>query len=294
MNEEIKVVRQFIEAMPDNSTLTMEERRAQADKAAAAMHLPRGCSVEEVNAGVPAEWVKTAEAGRGKAILYLHGGGYVGGSPISHRQMVGYISRAAGANSLSIAYRLAPEHTCPAAVEDAAAAYRWLIKQGFSPNKIAIAGDSAGGGLTVAALLHLREAGDPLPAAGMCISPWADLTCSSETYRTRAAVDPMIKPDSIAETAALYLGGLDPKTPAASPIFGDLTGLPPLLIQVGNDEVLLGDSIALDKKAKACGVTCSLEIWADMVHVWHMFSPILKEGREAIAKMGDFYRERTA
>ena len=293
MGKDIQTVRALLAALPDTRGASVQQRREIMDKAAAASHLPRGCSVEGVDAGgVPAEWVRAEGARSDAVILYLHGGGYVIGSLASHRQMVAYICRASGAIALSLAYSLAPEHPCPAAVEDAVAGYRWLIGQGFSPGKIAIAGDSAGGGLTMATLVALRDAGDPLPAAGICISPWTDLTCSSETYRTKAQTDPMVPQDEIKEFAALYLNGKDPKTPLASPLFADLTGLPPLLIQVGTEEVLLNDSIGLDEKARACGVDSTLEIWEQMIHVWHAFSPLLSEGKEAIARIGGYFKDR--
>ena len=292
MKEEIKIVRNILAAMPDTTGLSMEKRRQQMDQRAALGRLPRDCSVETADAGgVPAEWIKGPGAREDRVILYLHGGGYAIGSLTSHRQLVAYIAGAAGIRALSLAYRLAPEHPFPAAVEDAAAGYRWLLQQGISPGRIIIAGDSAGGGLAIAALLSLRDQGDPLPAAGVCISPWVDLTCSSETYRTKAQTDPIVTAEGIREMAALYLGGLDPKTALASPIFGDLTGLPPLLIQVGSEEVLLEDAIGLDKRARACGVDSRLEVWEEMIHVWHAFSPVLKEGREAIARIGEYVKE---
>jgi monoterpene epsilon-lactone hydrolase len=292
MSDDIKNVRKILTAMPDTTGIPVEEKRRQMDQMAAAGHLPRDCSVEPVNAGgVPAEWINPKGASKDKAIFYLHGGGYVMGSLTSHRQLVAYIARASGATALSIDYRLAPEHPFPAAVEDAVAGYRWLLRQGFSPKRIIIAGDSAGGGLTIATLVSLRDLGDPLPAAGICLCPWVDLTCSSETYRTKADTDPIVRQKEIQEIAALYLGGQDPKTPLASPLFADLTGLPPLLIQVGSEEVLQEDSIGLDKKARACGVDSRLEVWEEMIHVWHSFSPILKEGREAITRIGEYFKQ---
>jgi acetyl esterase/lipase len=292
MSDDIKKVRKILADIPDTTGRPIEERRRQMDQMAAVGHLPRDCSVEAVDAGgVPAEWIKVKDASKHKAIFYLHGGGYVIGSLTSHRQLVAYIARATGSTALSIDYRLAPEHPFPAAIEDAVTGYRWLLRQGFSPKRIVIAGDSAGGGLTIATLLALREKGDPLPAAGIGLSPWVDLTCSSETYRTKAHTDPIVTEEGIQEFVALYLAGQDPKTPLASPLFADLTGLPPLLIQVGSEEVLLEDSIGLDKKARACGVDSRLEVWEEMIHVWHSFSPILKEGREAINRIGEYFKE---
>lgn len=295
MSSDIESVRELLASLPETKGFTVDQRRAMMNAAAAASHLPRGIDVAATEAGgVPAEWIR-AEGGREeRTILYLHGGGYVIGSLASHRQMVAYIARAAKARVLSVAYRLAPEHPFPAAVDDAVAAYRWLLEQdGASPGGIAIAGDSAGGGLTVATLLALRDGGDALPAVGICISPWVDLTCSSATYVTKAFTDPMIPREEIKEFAALYLGGQDPKTPLASPVFADLTGLPPLLIQVGTEEVLLDDSRTLGRRAKECGVDTTLEIWEEMIHVWHAFSPMLREGKEAIARIGQYFRMRT-
>ncbi len=292
-SEEIKRVRELLATLPDRSQMSIKEARAQTDKFAGTFPLPEGVSVEKVDAGgVPGEWVRAPGARDEYAILYLHGGGYVFGSPTSHRHLVAAISEATGAAALSLDYRLAPENPFPAAVEDAVTGYRWLLQKGIKPGRIAVAGDSSGGGLTVASLLVLRDAGDPLPAAGICISPWADLTCSAESYQTRAGTDPMVSKEAVLQLAPKYLGDKDPKTPLASPIFADLADLPPLLIQVGSEEVLLDDSIRLDRRAREVGVDSTLEIWDDMVHVWHRFAPMLKEGREAIARIGRFVKAR--
>ena len=216
------------------------------------------------------------------------------GSLSSHRQMIAHIARASASPVFSVAYRLAPENPFPAAVEDASAAYRWLVKKGFSPRRMAIAGDSAGGGLTLATLLTLRDAGDPLPSSGICISPWTDLTCSSDTYRTKSAADPIVNLEGSQEFAAMYLNGRDPKTPLASPLFADLAGLPPLLVQVGTEEALLNDSVALDRNARTAGVDCSLEIWEEMIHVWHLFAPILQKGREAVLRIGEYFHRHVS
>ncbi|HAM46282.1 MAG TPA: alpha/beta hydrolase, partial [Alphaproteobacteria bacterium] len=226
------------------------------------------------------------------AILYLHGGGYVIGSLVTHRALAGEISRAAKAKVLLVDYRLAPENPYPAAVEDGVAAYKWLLEQGYTAQKTAIAGDSAGGGLTAATLVALRDEGGPLPGAAVCISPWSDLTCSHETYQTRAEADPMIQQPGIADMAGAYLQGADAKSPTASPNYADLTGLPPLLIHVGDAEVLLGDSLDLHEKAKACGVDSTLEVWDEMIHVWHAFHPMLDEGKQAIEGIGVFLRDK--
>jgi len=243
-------------------------------------------------AGRPAEWVKAPGIQDGFAILYLHGGGYVMGSCNTHRSLAGEISRASRAAVLLLDYRLGPENKFPAAVEDAVAAFKWLLAQGFAPGKTAIGGDSAGGGLTTATLLALRDQKSPLPAAAVCISPWSDLTCSNPSYKTRAEADPMVQGDGLDKMTRAYLGDTDPKHPHASPNFADLTGLPPLLIHVGDHEVLLDDSIKLHEKALACGVDSSLEVWPEMIHVWHVFHPMLDEGKQGIERIGEFLRGR--
>jgi phosphinothricin tripeptide acetyl hydrolase len=191
-------------------------------------------------------------------------------------------------------YRLAPEHPFPAAVDDAVAAYRWLLDRGQTPERMVLAGDSAGGGLTVATLLALRDRGLPLPAAGVCISPWVDLTLSGASYDAKAATDPIVTRDGVTEMARAYLGQTEARTPLASPLFADLSGLPPLLIQVGSEEVLLDDSVALAKRAKTAGVDATLEIWPSMIHVWHWFLPMLDEAQAAIDVIGAFVQARTA
>lgn len=247
--------------------------------------------VESVTvAGRAAEWVRAPGVQAGRAILYLHGGGYVMGSINTHRSLVGEISRAAQAAALLVDYRLAPEDPFPAAVEDGVAAYRWLLEQGFTPQNLSIAGDSAGGGLALATLVSARDQGLSMPASAVPISPWSDLTCTNESYTTRAEADPMIAPGGINKMAGRYLNGAEAKHPYASPNLANLKGLPPLLIHVGRDEVLLDDSIKLDQKAKADGVSSTLEIWDDMIHVWHAFHPMLPEGKQAIARVGEFMR----
>ncbi len=244
--------------------------------------------------GVAAEWVCAPNAAADRAVLYLHGGGYVIGSVNTHRDLMSRISRAAGARVLGLDYRLAPENPFPAAVDDAVAAYRWLLGQGLKPNKIAVAGDSAGGGLTVAALLAIRDAKLPAPAAGVCMSPWVDLEGIGESMKTRAAVDPVVQREGLLGMAAAYLGGKNPRTPLAAPLYAELKGLPPLLIQVGNDETLLDDSTRLAEKAKAAGVNVKLEVWPEMIHVWQMFAAFLPEGQQAVEGIGKFVAERTA
>ncbi|HEV8715757.1 MAG TPA: alpha/beta hydrolase [Candidatus Binatia bacterium] len=280
-------------ALPPGANITLEQRRGGMEKIA--FKAADDIKSEKVTvAGCAAEWVRAPEVQPGRAILYLHGGGYVMGSPNTHRSLAGEISRAAQAAVLLVDYRLAPEHPFPAAVEDGVASYRWLLEQGFAPRSLAIAGDSAGGGLVAAMLVSARDQQLPMPAAAVCISPWSDMTCSNESYKTRAEADPMVGSGGIGDMARLYLQGTDPKNPLASPNFASLRSLPPLLIHVGRDEVLLDDSIKLDQKAKAEGVDSTLEVWEDMIHVWHAFHPMLPEGKQAITRVGEFLREKWA
>lgn len=289
----IDVVRAHLAKLPPSDSLTTAERRAQYERAEKAFPTPPEVKVERVSAPVaPAEWLRPPGAVAGRVVLYLHGGGYVIGSPRSHRHLAAAIASAGAASALLLDYRLAPEHPYPAAVDDAATAYRWLLDQAIAPEHIVIAGDSAGGGLTVATLLALRDRGAPLPAGGVCISPWVDLTCSGGSYRTKAAVDPIVTQAAVAEMAKAYLGNVSPRTPLASPLFADLRGLPPLLIHVGSDEVLLDDSVQLAAMAKVAGVDATIEVWERMIHVWHWFLPMLDEAHAAIETIGRFTRTR--
>jgi len=289
----IDVVRAHLAKLPPSDSLTTAERRAQYERAEKVFPTPPEVKVERVNApAAPAEWLRPPSAAPGRVVLYLHGGGYVIGSPRSHRHLAAAVAGAAGASALLLDYRLAPEHPFPAAVEDATAAYRWLLDQAIAPEHIVIAGDSAGGGLTVATLLALREARVPLPAGGVCISPWVDLTCSGASYATKAAADPIVRRAGVEEMARAYLGATPPRTPLASPLFADLRGLPPLLIHVGSDEVLLDDAVQLAERAKAAGVDATLEIYDRMIHVWHWFLPMLDEAQTAVEAIGRFVRSR--
>ncbi len=244
--------------------------------------------------GVPAEWISATGAADDRVILYVHGGGYVMGSIATHRELVARLSKASGARGLALDYRLAPEHPFPAAVDDAVTAYRWLLSQNIKPNNIVVAGDSAGGGLAVATLLAIRDAKLPLPAAGVGISPWVDMEGLGESMTTRAKADPVVQKQGLLGMAQLYLGGKDAKSPLAAPLHADLTGLPPLLIQVGDAETLLSDSTRLAEKAKKAGVKVELEVWPEMPHVWHLFAPFLPEGQQAIEKIGKYVRQITA
>jgi len=290
----IAAVRAHLAKLPPAQTVA--ERRAMYDKAQHVFTLPADSTVEPVTAGgVPAEWIVAKGAATDAAVLYLHGGGYVIGSPRSHRHLAAAVARAAGVACLAPDYRLAPEHPFPAAVDDALAAYRWLLEtKRIAPRRIVVAGDSAGGGLTVALLLAAREAGLALPGGGVCISPWTDMTASGKSYETKAASDPMVTRQGLGEMTAAYVGKSDPRGPLVSPLFADLRGLPPLLIQVGSEEVLLDDAVGLADRARAAGVEATLEVWEPMIHVWHWFLPWLDEAQAAVEKIGGFVRTRVA
>lgn len=294
-SQQMEIVLQLLKANPLLETgdrATIQEGRAAFEGAVSMLPTAPDVRCEAVVAGgVPGEWIVPPGAEESRVLLYLHGGGYVIGSVNTHRDMVSRIARAAQARALAIDYRLAPEHPFPAAVEDATAAYRWLLASGMPAERIVIAGDSAGGGLTLATLLALRDAGDLLPAAAVCISPWTDLAVTGESMDTKADVDPMIRKAEAIEGAKLYLAGADPKTPLASPLYADLSGLPHLLIQVGTHETLQDDSVRLAERARAAGVDVTLEQWEEMIHVWHFFAFILPEAQQAIDRIGQFVRE---
>ena len=288
----IAIVRAHLAKLPPSETMTLADRRQQYERAERVFPVPSEVKVETITlGGVRAERL-TPPSVKAAAILYLHGGGYCIGSPRSHRHLAAAIGITADAVVILPDYRLAPEHPFPAAVEDAVAVYRAMLADGISPGRILIAGDSAGGGLTVATLTALRDAGVSLPAAGVCLSPWTDLTCSGKSYATRAAADPIVKHASITEMATAYLAGRDPTTPLASPLFADLRGLPPLLIQVGDAEVLLDDAVMLAERAKAAGVDATLEVSDEMVHVWPWFLTMLDEAPAAVDQIAKFVHSR--
>jgi monoterpene epsilon-lactone hydrolase len=267
------------------------QRRKDIDARGRQYGLAPDVGVEPVTAnGVSAEWTATPKDARDAALLYLHGGGYVIGSLDSHRHLAAEAGRAAGVAALALDYRLAPEHPFPAAVDDALAGYRFLLARGIEPERIAIAGDSAGGGLVVAAMLAIREKGLAQPGCGWCISPWVDMEAIGETMSSRAAVDPTVQKAGLLDMARMYLSGADPRSPLAAPLYADLSGLAPLLIQVGACETLLDDALRLAKAAGAADVRVDLEIWPEMIHVWHLFHPELAAGRQALEAGGAFVR----
>ena len=286
-NTEIEMIRAFLAASPAPQSIA--ELRALYDGMGSQFPTADDVTLEPVSAnGVPAEWSRTPGAATDAALLYLHGGGYVIGSIASHRHLASELGRAAGIPSLAIDYRMAPENPFPAAVDDAVAAYRWLLDQGIPATRIAVAGDSAGGGLTVALLLAIKAAHLPQPACAVPISPWVDMAMTGGTMDTKAASDPMVQRQALLDWAGLYLGTTATSHPLASPIHGDLSGIAPLLIQVGSEETLLDDAITLAARAGHAQVPVTLEIAPEMIHVWHFFHPMLGEARAAIASAGRF------
>jgi acetyl esterase/lipase len=239
-------------------------------------------------AGLPATWFHPPNSRRDRVMLYLHGGGFKLGSVRSHRAMIVRLAAAAGCAALALDYRLAPEHKFPAPVEDTVDAYYWLLDQGFAPEHIVFAGDSAGGGLALSTMVSLRNQATALPAAGAVMSAWTDLTASGASYETRAAADPIHQRGMILATAKSYLGGTDAKNPLASPLFADLQGLPPLLMQVGGRETVLDDTLDFAAKAKQAGVAVDVSVYEKMIHVFQQFAPDLAEANQAIAEIAAF------
>ncbi len=270
--------------------LPVEVRRRRIDAAARrAIRVPRGVHLTSVAAnGVPSDWLEPDNAVPGRAILYLHGGAYVICSPSTHRGLAGNIALTSQARVLLIDYRLAPENPFPASLEDAMAGYKWLLEKGYSPEHIAIGGDSAGGGLTLATALSLRDNKQNLPAALFLISPWTDLTFSGESIRTRADRDPLLRLNGDDWLVKIYANGYPLDYPYISPLFAEMHDLPPTLIQVGTEEILFDDSSRLEQKALLAGVDVTLETWQGMWHVFQAFVPYVPESIQAIEKIGEF------
>ena len=285
----------LLRSRPGPETPDVAEIRARFEKMGEFLGGAPDGKCEKVDAGgVPAEWVTAPGCDPMRAVLYLHGGGYVIGSINTHRRLAYDISAASGARVLVIDYRLAPEHPFPAAVEDAETAWRWLLQQGFATSRLAIGGDSAGGGLTLATLVNLRDRKLGLPACAVAISPWVDLEGVGTSITARAAQDPMVQKDGLLWMAGLYLNGKDAKTPLAAPLHAELKGLPPILVQVGTAETLLDDATRIAEKLHAAGVDVRLAIWPNMLHVFPLFAPILSEGRDGCLEIGSFIRSKTA
>lgn len=276
----------------DSIDRPISDRRKSLDMLGANTSVAEGTQIEPTMVcGLPAEWIIPETDDGEHVLLYLHGGGYTIGSCASHRPLASQIAKVAGARVLLPEYRLAPENLYPAAVEDATAVYHQLLRS-YSPDNIAIAGDSAGGGLTLATLLALKEQNAPLPKCAVTISAWTDLLGTGHSMQTRATKDPWLKPDGVPEAAKFYYGSADPKDPKVSPLYGDFHGFPPLLMQVGDYEILLNDSTRVAQKAQDQGVDVTLSIWDGMWHVWHAFFDNVVESRQAIDEMGQFLKEK--
>jgi len=269
----------------------LARQRERFERLAGAMPVHQGVSRRPVDAGgVAAECLEPTDGRAAGWILYFHGGGYVIGSLTTIRALAANLAAATGRRVLTVDYRLAPEYPFPAAVDDAVAAWAGLLDQGVDPADVAFAGDSAGGGLVVAAMVAARDRGLPLPAAGVCLSPWADLTLSSASLDDNASGDPEVNRDKLSRMAEAYLAGADPQTPLASPAFADLTGLPPLLIQAGTAEALAGDARLLAAAAQKAGLDVTLELYHDMIHVWHAFAPGLPEATATLDRIAAWLR----
>jgi acetyl esterase/lipase len=252
---------------------------------------PRGSQVENFDiGGIPAAWIGVRQSRLDCSVLFLHGGAYVVASFRNYGHFTWRIARAARARVLAVDYRLAPEHPFPAALDDAAAAYRWMLAQGRDPGRMLIVGDSAGGGLTLALMLKLRDEGAPLPAGAVAMSPWTDLACTGASLHTNADRDPMLVAREVPRMAKMYLRDADPRDPYASPLYGDPRGLPPTLIQAGGDEVLLDDATRMAEKMQAAGCDVELQVTPGMPHVFQLLVPVMPEANAAVASIGDFVR----
>ena len=285
---EIAAVRALLGAKP--RPVGWAERRARIDEVGSVWPVAADVTLTPVDAGgVPAEWSIVPGSDPSRVLLFFHGGGYCSGSLVSHRRMVTEAGRAARIRTLAVAYRLAPEYPFPAALDDALSAYRFLRQQGIAAAHIAVGGDSAGGGLTVTLINRLRDLREAPPACAWLCSPWTDLTMSGGTLTTKDAVDPLIHKGYLEELAAAYVpAGMDRKDPRVSPLYSDLEGFPPTLIQVGAAETLLADATRFAAAAGAADVAVTLEIWPHMTHAWHMWNAHLDAGRRALASAGAF------
>jgi acetyl esterase/lipase len=293
---ELEAIRALIrETRPAGELPDIATRRADMDELATVFPLPDGVTTEDVEvAGRPARWYRPDGGDSDRVALYLHGGAYVSGSLDSHRETCARLSLESGATVLALDYRLAPEYPLPSAIEDASAAWAWLVGDGgFRAERAIVAGDSAGGGLTMATLLAVRDAGGDLPAAAVVLSPWVDVACRQPSYAERAELEPMLKADFLRADAARYVGHADLLDVRANPIDADLTGLPPVLVLVGTDEILYDDAVVLHERLLAAGVDAELIVGEDMFHVWPAF-PMLPEAHAAMRAIASFIAKHTS
>jgi acetyl esterase/lipase len=289
---EIGVIRTLLSSKPRPQGWA--ERRARIDEVGSVWAVAADVALSGVEIGrIPAEWSIVPGSEKDSVLLYFHGGGYCSGSLRSHRRLVSEAGRAAGMRTLAVEYRLAPEHPFPAAFDDALTAWRFLRAQGIAAAHVAVGGDSAGGGLTVALINRLRDAGEEQPACAWLISPWTDLTMSGASLAGKDAVDPLIHKDYLEQLAHAYLPkGFDRRDPRVSPLYAGLRGFPPALVQVGSDETLMDDSVRFAGAAGAADVAVTLEIWPHMIHAWPMWNAHLEAGRLALASAGAFMRRQ--
>jgi acetyl esterase/lipase len=287
---EIDAVRTLLTSKP--RPVGWGERRARLDEVGSVWPVAEDIKLTPVDlGGIPGEWSMAPASDASRVLIFFHGGGYCSGSILSHRRMVTEAGRAAGVRTLAVGYRLAPENPFPAALDDALTAWRFVRRDGVAARHIALGGDSAGGGLTVALLNRLRDAGEELSGGAWLVSPWTDLTMSGATLATKDAIDPLIHKGYLGELADAYVPvGLDRKDPRFSVLYADLKGLPPTLIQVGSDETLLDDAVRFAAAAGAQDVPVTLEIWPHMIHAWHLWNAHLEPGRRALAAAGAFLR----
>lgn len=285
---EIDAIRALLGSKP--RPVGWQQRRQRIEEVGSVWPVAEDIALERVDIdGMPGEWSIAPGSDASRVLLYFHGGGYCSGSILSHRRLVTEAGRAAKVRTLAIAYRLAPEHPFPAALDDAFSAWNFLRASGIAAGHIAVGGDSAGGGLTLALINRLRDAGEHVPGCAWLISPWTDLTLSGSTLASKDAVDPIIHRAYLAELADAYLlPDMDRKDPRVSPLFADLSGLPPTLIQVGACETLLEDSTRLAAAAGAANVALTIQIWPDMIHAFPMWNAHLESGRRALAEAGQF------
>lgn len=293
MDDDIDAIRRLLVSKPRPTTLA--ERRERLDEIGSAYGVAPDIVFKAARIdGVETEWSAAPGSDGTRVLVFFHGGGYCSGSIRSHRSMASEAGRAAGVKALAVGYRLAPEHPYPAALQDAMAVYDALLADGVPARHVAVGGDSAGGNLALALILRLREAGKPLPACGWLVSPWTDLAMTGATLASKASVDPIISKPYLQELADAFLAGTDPKLPLVSPLYADLAGLPPLLVQVGSAETLLDDAIRIAARAAADDVRVTLEVWPRMIHAWHLWAARLASGRAALASAGAFMRAALA
>jgi acetyl esterase/lipase len=289
---EIEAIRELLGSKPRPTGWA--ERRQRLDEVGSTWPIVYDIRAEPVDlGGIPGEWSSApGSEDSSQVLMFFHGGGYCSGSILSHRRMVTEAGRKAGRRTLAVGYRLAPEHPFPAALEDALKAWRFLAEQGIAARDIAVGGDSAGGGLTVVLMNHLRDTGMELPGCAWLVSPWTDLALTGSTLATKESVDPLIHEAYLRELVEAYLPeGMDRKDPRVSPLYANLSGLPPMLIQVGSDETLLADATRLAAAAGSAAVPVTLEVWPHMIHAWPLWNARLELGREALAHAGAFIRQ---